>query len=201
MSTFQASLIEVESVTDYKISSEHDTVIDLNYSTLGIDNARDLKEGLYRKIAGGKTRMVIIRCCQITVEAQNALLKVCEEPPPFVHILIVAPRGIFIIPTLRSRLSVEVSEMASASNQEFIVFEEASYRLRLEQIELAHKQKDSVWYESIKRGLLISLRKGELRDCLHEVNLVVNRLLTRGASNKMLLEQLALILPIRTNRK
>ena len=42
----------------------------------------------------------------ITVEAQNALLKLLEEPPVYAHFFLIIPSAHLLLPTVKSRLSM-----------------------------------------------------------------------------------------------
>ena len=90
------------------------------YLTFNIDHARNLAEAQERKsFAQDSTwrtwrpgrqveisrKVFIIQAEIITEEAQNALLKVFEEPTSGTHFFIIAPQDI-LLPTLRSRMQV-----------------------------------------------------------------------------------------------
>lgn len=70
--------------------------------SFGIDDAREVRRRAYLSI-GAKT-FFIISAGQITHEAQNALLKIVEEPPQETHFFIFTPSADALLPTLRSRL-------------------------------------------------------------------------------------------------
>ncbi len=75
------------------------------FVTLTIDGARDiavLQEA--KSFAEGMGKKVFVISAEvITEEAQNALLKVFEEPTPGTHFFIISPQDI-LLPTLRSRM-------------------------------------------------------------------------------------------------
>lgn len=75
------------------------------FGTFGIDESRELKERAGRKAAssGGK-KIFVIAAHSFTLEAQNALLKLFEEPAPDTHFFILTPSAQYLIPTLKSRL-------------------------------------------------------------------------------------------------
>jgi len=69
------------------------------------------------------------------------------------------------------------------------------YKGRLIAIEKSTKSKDTVWQRSIKNGLIEYLTTTKKKmDSLSNLEYVSRTLLTRGASNKMLLEHAALML-------
>jgi DNA polymerase III delta prime subunit len=71
----------------------------------GINEARDLKERQSRKNIDGK-QIFIVKSDTITREAQNALLKVFEEPCRDTYFFLVVSSADIIIPTLKSRMIV-----------------------------------------------------------------------------------------------
>jgi len=72
------------------------------YDTFGIDDGRKLKEIASRK-AVTERQITIIACHSITREAQNALLKLFEEPTKNTHFFLIIKTSGQLLPTLRSR--------------------------------------------------------------------------------------------------
>jgi len=73
--------------------------------TIGIEEIRNLKYFLWQKPTASFKRMVIIESAQaFTVEAQNAALKIVEEPPEHSLIIFLAKTAEDLLPTLNSRL-------------------------------------------------------------------------------------------------
>jgi hypothetical protein len=72
--------------------------------SLGIDAARRLKEFLFQlPIKSSKKTAVIVSGDTLTLEAQNALLKISEDPPAHARIIIIVKSEENLLPTLRSR--------------------------------------------------------------------------------------------------
>lgn len=72
---------------------------------IGIDSMRSLKNFLYQKPIFSEKRAVIIRDSEeMTPEAQNAVLKIVEEPPADSLIIFIARNEESLFPTLVSRL-------------------------------------------------------------------------------------------------
>ena len=77
------------------------------FESLGIDEARTIKEMQQRSAANvGAKKVFVIYTDTITHEAQNALLKVLEEPTPDTHFFLLMPSVEVLLPTLRSRLVI-----------------------------------------------------------------------------------------------
>lgn len=73
--------------------------------TIGIEEIRNLKYFLWQKPITSLRRIVIIKNAQaLTVEAQNAALKIVEEPPERGLIIFLAKTAEDLLPTLNSRL-------------------------------------------------------------------------------------------------
>ncbi len=74
-------------------------------SAIGIDDIRLMKSFLRKRPAVSEFRSVIIdQAEKMTVEAQNATLKIIEEPPPYALIIFIARNTESLLPTLVSRL-------------------------------------------------------------------------------------------------
>ncbi len=69
-----------------------------------IDQVRGVKDFVYLKPALSKRKVVLIDPADaMNMQAQNALLKVLEEPPEDTHFLLVASKLQKILPTIKSR--------------------------------------------------------------------------------------------------
>lgn len=73
--------------------------------TIGIDAVREIKNFLYsRPNVSSKRTMIIDEVEFLTTEAQNALLKITEEPPAPSLLILIARDSEILMPTLASRL-------------------------------------------------------------------------------------------------
>lgn len=75
----------------------------LQYTLFSVDDARYVRDVAQRTSMGG-AKLIVIAAPRMYHEAQNALLKVCEEPPPHTYLVLVVPTEGNMIETLRSRL-------------------------------------------------------------------------------------------------
>lgn len=89
---------EVRPLTDTQIFPPDDKGV------IGIDAARSIKSFLYEKPFISPRRIAIVDRAQLmTPEAQNAMLKIAEEPPESALLILVMPDPEILWPTLRSR--------------------------------------------------------------------------------------------------
>lgn len=167
-----------------------------SYETIGVDSVRDLVEAANRRPIGADSQLLLVRAQGITLEAQNALLKLLEDPPVTTAIAIVLPKGTTLLDTIRSRVQLHEGGTTneSAAFTEFLSFDVAD---RMSLIEHKLKAKETDWVHEIKRGLVHHMGMSRPVD-LQAAEFVARHLMTREASNKMLLEHLALALDTRS---
>jgi DNA polymerase III delta prime subunit len=168
---------------------------------LDIDEVRALSErAASRPILGAKRRF-IISCGQFSNEAQNALLKLFEDPPLTAQFYVIVPRVSVLLPTLRSRLHLvyEADVSRDALDEEAMSFLHASFAERLLHIAKLAKEKDTAGMRALIRGIERAvaehLREKNNAAYVPDVLLASSYSETRGASHKMLLEHLALSIP------
>jgi DNA polymerase III delta prime subunit len=200
MSAQHATVVFTSDIDAYTYTlRESEEVISNTYEKLGIDEVRTLTEEAYRRPNAGFTnKCIFTKSNFVTVEAQQALLKILEEPPEHCRFLLVIPTGMTLLPTVLSRVVVE-EYVATVDTVDFVVFLKETLAERLQAIEGALKSKNTVWQRNIKAGLIEYLRAESLVDAaqLSNLDFIARHLLTRGASNKFLLEHLALTLPLK----
>lgn len=195
-----AQLVRDNSVQVRKIecTSAKTEVQDQFIERFGIDDAKELIRKAHNRPVQSEELTLIVRTEFITLEAQNALLKVLEEPPSSTKFIFILPYDFTVLPTLQSRFheTVEVVQKQSIEAKE--IFEEfltANYKERLSEIENAIKTKNLEWQRLVKKGLIHYIATADKKNkSLASLEYVARTLLTRGASNKMLLEHMALIL-------
>ena len=171
-----------------------------------IDDARNLREwqGLSPQ---GEKKIHLIFADFITHEAQNALLKIFEEPTPATHMIFAVPKPDILLPTLLSRVQVLLPAKTSFSKDVFagssapdflkmslserVVFigkiieksdsEEASAEVR---------EKAVAFLETLERHF--AERSVQNREQLEMILNFKKYLFMSGASVKMILETIAL---------
>ncbi len=166
----------------------------LSLPVLSIGAVRTLIATAYVRPFEKPTKTIVLEVGQIAPEAQQALLKLLEEPPATTRFILVLPAFDNLLPTLRSRL-YEPTDVRTTSVIPHTLFESflaAPYAARIAQIADIAKAKDSTDFEMLAAGLRTFVanapvlpRTAELHDRL----LVLGK---RGASKKMLWEDIAL---------
>lgn len=74
---------------------------------IGIEEIRALFKKIYLKPIQSPVKAVVISDAQnLTIAAQNALLKILEEPPDNTLILLALPKSDLLLPTITSRCTV-----------------------------------------------------------------------------------------------
>ena len=74
-------------------------------ATLGVDEVRIIREDMFLSPSESDLKVYIIENADaLTPQSQNALLKVLEEPPRAVYIILIAPSQDKILSTIRSRV-------------------------------------------------------------------------------------------------
>ncbi len=161
----------------------------------GIEQSRLLARDAYRTDQAGRLRHLVLVATTMTAEAQNALLKILEEPPQGVCFHCIFSPGTALLPTVRSRLV----SVALPTEVVDTAFYDALIRLplieQLSEIEARLKEKDVAWVEGVKRGALARLTERARMlpaDATARLYHSLLRLGTRGAANKMLLEDIVL---------
>lgn len=165
---------------------------------LGVEVARSLRDRATLRPVTRVTRDFLVQFRSITIEAQNALLKLFEDPPESAVFHVVVKREDLLIPTVRSRLMLmQTSEESPAPNETFAAFKDASLADRLNEVAVRMKNKDTAWVEEIMMGAekLAHQKTATDQELLQTVVFLRQYVGVRGASNKMLLEELALKLP------
>lgn len=75
--------------------------------TIGIEDVRLLQQKIYFKPLKSKKKAIIIpRAELLTIEAQNSLLKVLEEPPPDTFFFLATKTQESLLPTVQSRCQI-----------------------------------------------------------------------------------------------
>ena len=167
---------------------------------LGVDDARNVTAFQIR-MPVGTHKVCVLSFERATAEAQNALLKVLEEPASATYFFLLTPSTDGLLPTLRSRLALLDAGFSMQSDErEAEDFLAGTYTQRTKIIEPLIKDKRRADARRFIAVVARRVRAGGLRD--REMNAALEELLKaeqyctrRAPSLKLILEHLALVVP------
>jgi hypothetical protein len=200
------------------IKSGNPDVHEQTWQKFGIDDARALAQSASLKSTGGHA-LFVLGLGSITTEAQQALLKLFEEPQAGTTFVVLVPHGV-LLPTVRSRFATypEKIELAGSSTgqpmaaeaKEFLSW---SYKQRSDWITGFLKKDDDTVREQTRNFLnaleqLLYVRFStispsetesesarDIREGLQDLGHFRQYLADRSPSLKMILEHFAATLP------
>lgn len=136
---------------------------------LDIDTARSIIDESY--IASEGTKTILIAALAFNIYAQNALLKVLEEPPQGIVFIVYAKMKFLLLPTIRSRLlilnhtrfhklppfALDIESLNLESIYRFLKERENDFNNKALKIEI-----QSLYLDCITYGLNFTLSESEL---------------------------------------
>ncbi len=193
LAQFLKSVLRIEKIGNPDYS-------ELHFETFSIDDSRELGERQRRMSFEGK-KIFVVAFDFITQEAQNALLKVLEEPTLGTHIFLVVPSADLFLPTVISRLVVINERRNGASSAEAKAFLKMMPGERLafakEIVEEKNKQSAMALLNGLEAEFHGHIEKGfSDHRSLNELLIAKRYMYSRSPSLKLLLEHLALVLPV-----
>jgi len=209
----------VEGELGMNVKNSPDVVV-LRYGLLTVDDARKVFEVAAGAPFVGEHKVIIIAASRAYHEAQNALLKLFEEPPHGTYLFFVLPSLGGLLPTLRSRVQIlNVKGFVNPSSDEG--FTKPVISKAAEEFMKANKEKRSALIKKLTSGKDEEERR-ELRDeaiaivngieaiayqhrgdtlqqgvtsLLSDIATLRSHLYYRSAPVKMILEHLSLVIP------
>lgn len=179
----------------------------LSFEKFLIDDAHELTRSAQLKSVSGRS-LFILGLASINTQAQQALLKLFEEPQEGITFILLVPHGI-LMPTLRSRLMAYPLQSRTSKASRFDLdaktFLKNPYKMRSAHIAAILKDEENTKervrsfltaIEEILYKKLESSKGGkEYRLALEDTGKVRDYLADQSPSLKMLLEHLAATLP------
>lgn len=184
-------------------SPGNDVVHEIFPDLMKVEDARRIKESAARTPVEREERIVVIFAARIGTEAQNALLKLLEDPPGHTRFILVVPSVTMLLATVRSRLELQTVPLDRVPlSEEGVGFLVSVPRDRLQSIEQLHKAKDRVTMRAIITDVGHYITQHEVSaECQRVAVTALEYRDFPGASLKMWLEYLALVVPIVKNRE
>lgn len=174
-------------------------IFDKKYDQLKVSDARDIRQLQSEKTQ--KKTLFVLSFSTINREAQNALLKVLEEPAPNTYFVLIFPDARNLLPTLRSRLQI-VSAGFHQEDDQHIIEVDSFINLSLqERFEWIKKNTDKKNATRITKREVLSFcnelekkisGQSSSKDLYHAILLARGSVSANGASIKMILEMLAM---------
>jgi hypothetical protein len=170
------------------------------FERFGIDEARALIT--LAAFKNFDTAVFLIGATSITSEAQQALLKLFEEPQQGTTFVLLLPHGM-LLPTLKSRMQEYPQELSGqpSNAKQASAFLRSSGKERSDYIAKMLKDDEGVrervrdLVNALESELISRIAEPRVREALSDIAMVRSYLSDRSPSLKMLLEHLALSLP------
>lgn len=176
-------------------------VLHFHFTSLGVDDARALRGHAMRKPLSG-SQFFIILFSFATPEAQNALLKLLEEPNKGTYFFILVPTIGTLLPTVRSRLAtLHLPQFKTTTLGENFLKAGKGERVAQLKKTIDEKNKEDLLslIASLEAIIHTKLKTEEEREEFTEAadSLLSARryLQSRSASVKMIVEYLATVIP------
>ena len=172
--------------------------------SFAIEDARELRAWQELTSMNGGHKVHVVYADFITREAENALLKTLEEPIPNTHIFFAIPKPDVLLPTLLSRVRVVMPARNDDFKKMATDFLRSTEQQRLSYVaKLVEKSDDEeaaaevrertlALLDALEQSLAEDLTKNKSK--LEQILKFKKYLYIPGASSRMILETLALIL-------
>ncbi len=172
-----------------------------DYDSLNIDEARQIAEA-HKNTPISDKKIFVITANFINEKAQNAMLKVFEEPRGDTHFFMLMPTADNLLPTLKSRLFI-IDEENGVANKTAKEFLEGSIKRRLEIIaelteSIKNEEKSKIEVTNFINSLESEIYKKPNHDMkiLEQIEKMRSYSQDPSPSLKMILEYLALTVPV-----
>ncbi len=195
------------------IVGEHnpDRVV-FRYGLFSVDDARRVIRIADQAPLSGDRKIIVIAVERLFHEAQNALLKLFEEPPAGTTLVLIVPTEGILLPTLRSRLLPLPVEACKAISPEAAAYLEASASEREKVVAklLDRAKSDKDEEKQAARGEALRLAEGllaatytawqeapreDLRLFMRDLERFIPILHERSAPLKLIFEHMSLTVP------
>jgi len=183
-------------------------VVTLEFGLLSVNDAREVAIIAAQAPIGGNKKAIVIAATRVYHEAQNALLKIFEEPPKGLTLFLILSTQGGLLPTLRSRVQILGSENpVTEISEDTVAFLRESKEKRSTLIKKLSTGKDDVERRENREkviGILNGIervayqkgvRGGETVVLLSDIAELRTHLYDRAAPVRMILEHLSLTIP------
>ncbi len=188
-------------------------LVTLRYGLLTAEDARRVGEIAAQAPLAGEHKAIIVAASRAYHEAQNALLKLFEEPPRGTYLFLILPTLGSLLPTLRSR--VQVLEAGSSDKgqgvrvggaEEFLKMSGEKRSALIKKLATGKDEEERREHRDEAIALVDGLEaaayrqwqadpKPALAALMSDIETLRKYLYDRSASVKMILEHLAIVIP------
>jgi hypothetical protein len=191
--------------------AQNPDIVVLRYGLFSVTDARKVAEIASGGAFSGDTKVLIISASRAYHEAQNALLKVFEEPPQGVSLFLILPSVGGLLPTLRSRVQVFdtdrggdeqgvskiVEEFLKAGKEKRTTIIKKLASGKDDEDRREHREEAIAILDGIERVLYTKYKKSDeaVVALLSDISTLRPYLYDRSAPVRMILEHLSLTLP------
>lgn len=181
------------------------------YGLFSVDDARRVGEYAAQAPTKGEQKAIVLAVGRLFHEAQNALLKLFEEPPEGTTLFLIVPAEGILLPTLRSRLSTFEHKTPTLPEevQAFLEADKptreksiAKLLLRLKSDKEEEKQAARLDAIRLVEGIALAAYGAKKKTGTEELDLLLrdlDRFLPilheRSAPHKLIFEHLLIVLP------
>jgi hypothetical protein len=183
-------------------------IVPLQHGLLSVEEARRVVSVANQTSAEAIHRVIVITADRAYHEAQNALLKVFEEPPVGAILFLILPSLGGLLPTLRSRVHILKTEGAPLGNtaEAFLKMTKEKRSALIKKLaggkdddeRREHREEAIELVNGIERVAYTAMQKKEsepLRALLSDITILREHLYDRSAPVKMILEHLSIVIP------
>lgn len=185
--------------------------------SIGIDKIRELKEWLSLKPSKGTRKTaVIFEAAEMTIEAQNSLLKTLEEPPLSTFIILTAQNKQGLLPTIVSRCFTKELKTSDTKKEEWLKEDQSLTSIRYvlslstkDKLDLIESNAKKIanreeilpiidgWVGQIRENIInnTSSKNGDLKNKINIIDQLINAksiISESNASPRLLIESLLL---------
>lgn len=170
--------------------------------TLAISEVRRIIQSAHNRPFEKDYKVIYLATGHIGVPAQNALLKILEEPPSTTKFVLWLGQQVELLPTVRSRVHIAAVPSAPHTTDTeavFTAFRSEAVPDRLARVAAIYKAKDTAADQQLYSGLTTYLTTtvNQLSDTARKDLLTLHsQLHGPGASKKMLWEAIAFLVPV-----
>lgn len=216
MNTFIVSSKDLKKAQEHAISESDKLKIDpfdrqvLEFEkALGIEDVRKIQEKIFLKpFKGERKALFVVMQQSATPDAQNAMLKLLEEPPANTLIYLITTNHLSFIPTVLSRAKLiepekEEIKIEGDGLEKILALDTAGEKLYLAQVVSKEKTEAIAWLEkailAAREEMLKQVQHDnnkqealKLRKLIHKLELTHYDLKTTNANPRLSLENLLL---------